>query len=103
MSVLGRKQRKFTWMLKDLLEFAKIGGYEITLGDAYAKSGHKTGSLHYSRLAIDINLFMDGVYLTDTIDHLQLGLFWESIGGSWGGRFRKKDGNHYSLKHNGKK
>jgi hypothetical protein len=28
-------------------------------------------------------------------------VFWESIGGSWGGRFN--DGNHYSLEHRGMK
>ena len=31
----------------------------------------------------------------------ELGEYWESIGGSWGGRFN--DGNHYSLEHNGVK
>jgi len=30
-----------------------------------------------------------------------LGEYWESIGGSWGGRFG--DGNHYSLKYKGRR
>jgi len=30
-----------------------------------------------------------------------LGLYWESIGGSWGGRFG--DGNHFSLEHEGRR
>jgi len=46
------------------------------------------------RLAIDLNLFKDGEYLTDTEDHRFLGEFWESLGGTWGGRW--DDGNHYS-------
>ena len=30
-----------------------------------------------------------------------LGEWWESQGGTWGGRFR--DGNHYGLEHDGAK
>jgi len=70
-------------------------GYELTFGDAYAHDGHIDDSFHYIRLAIDLNLFKDGKYLTETADHEPLGLFWESMGGSWGGRWN--DGNHYSL------
>lgn len=88
-------------MVSQLIMFAYASGYEITLGDAYAKTGHMHGSLHYVRLAIDLNLFKDGKYLTETKDHETLGMFWESLGGSWGGRFN--DGNHYSLEHEGRK
>jgi hypothetical protein len=84
-------------MLSLLINYATLQGYEITFGDAYAKSGHIDGSFHYKRLAIDLNLFKNGEYLTETQDHKPLGLFWESIGGTWGGRFEKPDGNHYSL------
>jgi len=98
---LGEKQRKFTLMVADLIQFAYASGYELTFGDAWAKTGHMAGSLHYSRLAIDLNLFKDGNYLTGTEDHKSLGEYWESKGGSWGGRF--KDGNHYSVEHNGRK
>jgi hypothetical protein len=98
---LRKKQSKFAEMVALLILFAKQNGYEVTLGDAYAKSGHMDGSLHYVRLAIDLNLFKDGVYLTKTSDHEFLGLFWESMDGSWGGRFN--DGNHYSLEHGGSK
>ena len=101
---LGQKQRKFTRMVAQLIEYAYCEGYEITFGDAFRDSrvtyGHPT-SLHRKRLAIDLNLFWDGKFLTATEDHAFLGLYWESIGGTWGGRF--KDGNHYSLEHNGQK
>ena len=93
----GDKQRKFSKMVALLILYAYERGYEITLGDAWASSGHIEGSFHYKRLAIDLNLFKDKAYLTETEDHLFLGEFWESIGGSWGGRFKRKDGNHYSL------
>lgn len=70
-------------------------GYEVTFGDAWARDGHRDGSFHYKRLAIDLNLFKDGRYLRSTESHRPLGEFWESIGGTWGGRW--DDGNHYSL------
>ena len=96
---LGQKQRKFTRLVAMLIEYAYFKGYELSFGDAWAKSGHKVGSLHYSRLAIDLNLFLDGKYLRSTEAHLFLGEFWESLDDqcTWGGRFRNKDGNHYSL------
>jgi len=80
-----------------LINYATLQGYELTFGDAFASSGHIKDSFHYKRLAIDLNLFKDGEYLTETEDHRTLGLFWESIGGTWGGRFENPDGNHYSL------
>lgn len=93
---LRKQQSIFAKKLALLTLFAYDQGYELTLGDAYAKTGHIVGSFHYKRLAIDLNLFKDGVYLRSTEAHRFLGEFWESIGGTWGGRFRKKDGNHYS-------
>ena len=98
---LGERQRTFTRMVADLIVFAYDNGYELTLGDAYAQTGHMAKSLHYSRLAIDLNLFKNGAYLTSTEDHRPLGEYWESLGGSWGGRF--KDGNHYSLAYDGRR
>jgi len=97
---LRKKQSEFAHKVALLLLFAYEMGFEITLGDAYAKTGHKVGSFHYKRLAIDLNLFKDGVYLEKTEDHEPLGLFWISIGGTWGGLFKNKDGNHYSLDEN---
>lgn len=109
---LGDKQRRFTRMVADLIIFAYDNGYQLTVGDAYrdprlhgevgVKGGYGAASSnHKIRLAIDFNLFKDGKYLPGTEDHKILGLYWESIGGSWGGRFN--DGNHYSLEHEGKR
>jgi len=95
MMSLRKRQSKFARMVPLLILYAYALGYEITLGDAYAHDGHKRGSFHYMRLAIDLNLFKEGKYLVKTEDHEPLGLFWESIGGTWGGRW--EDGNHYSL------
>ena len=98
---LRMKQSRFARLISLLIQYADANGFEITIGDVWAKSGHCKGSLHYKRLALDINLFKNGVYLTTTEAHKPLGEYWESIGGSWGGRFG--DGNHYSLEHLGKR
>lgn len=93
---LREKQSEFARAVPRLIDAAHVLGYEVTLGDAYrdprAPYGSKS-SKHRRRLAIDLNLFKDGVYLTKTEDHRPLGEFWESIGGIWGGNF--DDGNHY--------
>lgn len=99
---LGEKQRKFVRMVGQLITFAHDHGYEMTFGHALRCQECPTGkaeSLHKTRLAVDFNLFKDGEFLSKTEDHLPLGEFWESIGGTWGGRFH--DGNHYSIEHNG--
>lgn len=94
---LRQKQSKFASMVALLIQFAYEQGYEITFGDAWAHDGHKKGSFHYKRLAIDLNLFKNGKYLSSTKAHTELGEFWESIQGTWGGRFKNPDGNHYSY------
>ena len=95
---LRQKQSKFVRMIALLIQYAYEQGYELTFGDAYRDPRCPYGSeksFHHQRLAVDFNLFRDGKYLTSTESHQQLGEFWESIGGTWGGRF--KDGNHYSY------
>lgn len=102
MITLREKQSKFAVMVAELILWALKHGYQVTLGDAYRGPGCDYGhpySLHKKRLAIDLNLFLGGKYLDKTEDHKPLGEYWESIGGSWGGRWG--DGNHYSLEHNG--
>ena len=108
---LRERQSEFAKKVALLILFAYERGYELTFGDAYARTGHSKNSCHYVRLAIDLNLFKDGKYLSHTTDHKELGEFWESIGGSWGGRFDESspgagdgiDGNHYSLEWGGRK
>jgi len=60
----------------------------------YQQGKTKTlSSKHTQRLAIDLNLFIAGKYVTDPEKYRPLGEFWESLGGRWGGRFSiaKKD------------
>ena len=107
---LGQAQRRFARMVARLIDQAHEMGFAVTLGDAYrdprvfGAMGDRKGygesrSAHKQRLAIDLNLFAGGRYLTSTDDHQPLGEWWERQGGTWGGRFN--DGNHYSLRFNG--
>lgn len=100
------KQSQFAVMAAKLILQAVSMGYEVTLGDAFrdprlhgdlgVKKGYGAArSYHKRRLAIDLNLFREGIFLQDTEAHQKLGEWWESQGGTWGGRWN--DGNHYSL------
>ncbi len=92
---LRQEQSRFALMLAKLILYIYCSGYEVTIEPDIKGKGHKKNSFHYKKLAKDLNLFKDNKYLNKTEDHKQFGEYWESIGGSWGGRFN--DGNHYSL------
>ncbi|SFC49822.1 M15 family metallopeptidase [Pragia fontium] len=108
---LSEKQQLFAQLIAQLILWSVDHGYRVTFGEAYrtpeqaalnAKNGRGIAkSLHTQRLAVDLNLFINGEYQTDSAAYLPLGEYWESIGGSWGGRFSRPDGNHFSLEHNG--
>ena len=96
-----KQQVEFMRRVPLLINKAFELGYEVTGGDLYRDplrcSGYGSkSSRHRVRLAIDLNLFKNGKYLSETADHKELGEWWESIGGIWGGRFN--DGNHYEWK-----
>lgn len=92
---LRQQQSEFVKAVGKLICYAYSLGYELTFGDTYpGKFKHRQGSWHEKGLAIDLNLFRDGNYLTETMNHEPLGIYWEKLGGTWGGHF--DDGNHYS-------
>ncbi len=98
---LSEHQARFTKMIALLIQYADLLGYSLTFGDAYSKvefGVHSYNSLHYKRLAIDFNLFIDGEYQTTTEAHKKLGGFWESLDpkNRWGGKW--DDGNHYEYR-----
>jgi len=98
---LRQKQSKFAHMASLLILHAEALGFDVTLGEAYRHSGCQHGhprSLHKSRLAIDLNLFRSGRYLTAGKHHSPLHDYWDSIGGS---ERIEADMNHYSLGHGG--
>lgn len=110
----GQKQREFAYHVSQLIQHVYAMGYEITFGDAYRdpRSHGKMGdegpygrnaSAHKQRLAIDLNLFVDNMYITSTEPHRQFGTYWKALhrDNEWGGDFTPQDGNHYSRRHNG--
>lgn len=109
---LRQKQSVFAKLIAEHIVWLYSQGYEVTLGEAYrtaeqaelnaAKGIGIANSLHRYRLAVDLNLFKDGNYLYNTEDHRISGEKWETRHElcRWGGRF--KDGNHYSIEHEGR-
>jgi hypothetical protein len=110
---LREKQSLFVRLVAKLIKYAEDNGMELTFGECYrtpeqAKLNAQAGrgistSLHTERLAIDLNLFVAGVFIDASEGHRRLGEYWESLHPScrWGGRFRKPDGNHYSFSPDG--
>jgi len=115
---LKQKQSIFVELVGRFIKDVNDRGYELTFGECYrgpieaerlAQLGLGIkGSLHTLRLAIDLNLFLSGKYLIASEDYEPVGILWESYSTSeftcnWGGRFKRADGNHFSIGHNGKK
>jgi hypothetical protein len=106
-------QIQFSQDVAKLLQKANELGYGVTLGEALrlqaqAEANAASGagiehSLHLEKLAIDINLFKEDVYITSEEGHTELGAWWKTLGPNhrWGGDFPKKDFNHYSISPDG--
>jgi len=101
MSELGDRQRQFPLMLAKLIIHAYELGFEITLGEGYNAEGvgHKPNSNHYIKLAQDLNLFKDGVWLKDGTGHRELHDYWDTLGGA---PRIEKDLNHYAIMYQGR-
>lgn len=110
------KQQRFTQCIGKLILMADRLGFGLTFGDAYrdprvfGEFGEQVSysaakSCHKVRLAVDFNLFFDGVLIEDPkhIAWVTLGRYWEflDINARWGGRF--KDAGHFSFEYEGYK
>lgn len=105
-----------------LITFAESQGLELTWGETYrtpeqailnAQAGRGiVHSLHTIRLAVDLQAFRNGQYLTKSSDYQGMGDFWKKLdpAARWGGDFMgvnpenptgplipKPDGNHFSM------
>jgi hypothetical protein len=104
-------QEEFAQSAAKLIQKAYELGYGVTLSEAWRtpqqaqwNADHGLGiacSLHLERLAIDLNLIVDGVYQTDDSKgcYKALGDWWKTLGPQyyWGGDFKRVDLDHYSL------
>jgi hypothetical protein len=111
---MSKIQEDFAQSAAQLIQKAVELGYTVTLGEAWrtpqqaewdAQQG--TGishSLHIERLAIDLDFFKDGTWITDGSQLKDVGDWWKSLGPMyrWGGDFKTRpDGNHFSLSPDG--
>ena len=108
---LRERQELFAKNVGLLIGFIFASGYACTFGEAYrtkeqaewneAKGTGSKNSLHCKRLAIDLNLFKDGVYQKFSEAYQFAGDYWVSLhpdnrhGGAGG------DGNHFSMTETG--
>jgi len=110
MGRLVEEQIKFAEdVAKLLLCVSEMCGYSVTLGEAYrtkeqqklyiANGRSQTmNSMHLKRLAIDLNLFVDGNLTWDIEEYRILGEYWESLSEEnvWGGSWKNfKDVPHF--------
>lgn len=103
---LGKRQELFARLLPRLLDKAHELGYEIRIGHVMRCQNCYVGrknSNHKLKLAVDLNLFKNGDFMTTTEAHKELGEWWEQQHElcAWGGRFN--DANHYSIMYQGRK
>ena len=129
MSVLVEKQNQFFRLFLKLSQFILDQGYEASFGDAYRSTDQlkccycdKTHSYqellkfnskskvshsaHNDRCAIDLVIRKNGIIIADS-DYKAFGGYWETGGGTWGGRFGVKkeeygnkigwDAGHFEL------
>jgi hypothetical protein len=107
-------QEKFAQNVAKLIQQAQAMGYTVTLGEAWRtpqqaawNAQHGTGiqhSLHIERLAIDLNFFKNGEYISDGSRLKDIGAWWKTldIDCRWGGDFvHLPDANHFSMSPDG--
>ena len=107
---LERAQERYCTMLGLLLSRATFLAIPLRLGCGWCQEDHHMeNSLHKIKLAHDFVIMWEDDAYGSFDDYLPLGLYWESIGGYWGGRRnagadgRGNDANHFSLAYSGRK
>lgn len=113
MTELLDKRIRFTRNIANLLIWVnQQPGYMAALGrdfdEAHEKLRHRKGSLHYLGLANDVALYTQArgkwSYATDTEQYRFMGEYWKRLDpdNRWGGDFKSKDGNHFSIAYGGR-
>jgi hypothetical protein len=117
---LRTKQSIFTFNIHKLIEFAYKNGFELTFGEVFRTIEQQTiyfntgrsktmNSRHIQRLAVDFNIFKDGVLINDAKIIQVLGEFWITLNTDnvWGGDWDRdhntldetfKDPYHFEMK-----
>lgn len=109
--VAGLMSSQGTGILAKISEWAQtqtsLPGWVTGLLSAGGKG--IANSQHGRRLAVDLMLFINGTYQTDSQAYAELGAFWKTLDpdARWGGDFvndegkPRPDGNHFSFEHDG--
>lgn len=114
MSALSAAQQEFAHDVALLILEAGKMGLGVTFGEAwrppelqqvYIQTGRSwtANSRHLDRLAVDLNLFVDGEYARDEELYVPLGEFWEALRpglNKWGvgDGAPRKDANHFERR-----
>ena len=98
---IGDKRRQFSQMQAMLIQYAHFLGYECAVDFVKRCEDCQVGkanSMHKLGLAMDLNLYLDGHYLTEEWPHADLHALWDLLGGA---ERIPGDMNHYSISHGG--
>lgn len=119
-------QQRFSLSLAHLILALADHNYDVTMGECWrsdetaklyeAEGKGISNSLHRIRLAVDLNLFLNGRFLTTKEEYRLAGELWKSMSTvqyphKWGGDFQKEiktekgetkkvpapDANHFSI------
>jgi hypothetical protein len=108
---LGTLQRQYPPCLAHLILHIYSQGYQCSMGESYVgdtdgKDGdhdgpHRKDGGHYKRIATDLNVFKDGMWLKTGNEPIWpvLGRFWESLHPN--ARWTASDPNHFGFFHKG--
>jgi len=99
------RQAEFAKNVAKLIHYLNVAGYDVTLGETfrtkeqaeiYAEKGIGIrDSNHCYRLAIDLNLFKDGKYLTKEKYYKFAGAYWQTL--SKNNEWFETDSNHFEA------
>ena len=96
---LGDKRRKFTEAKAILIQYILYRGWRAAEDYLKRCEDCEIGaeySLHKLGLAVDINLYIDKIYIEDSTGHDELHDLWDLLGGA---QRIEEDLNHYSFAH----
>lgn len=111
---LGQMQRIHVQLVSELIAFTYAQGYQLSWGEAFRTAqqaqwdaAHGTGivnSVHCDRLAVDLQLFKDGVYLTDPAAYKFMADYWQSLHPLCraGYYFKTVDADHFGMEYLGR-
>lgn len=98
---LGEKQQKFALMLAEFILWLNKSGYKVRIGevwrpqemqDLYVRTGRSKAkySKHQDKVAADLAIFKNGLWLKTKEDLKDIGKHWEEMDADnrWGGNFQ---------------